>query len=213
LGSVVVGVALSKPPPDAGSDIDQVTFDRLAQGLAEAQEREGLPAGWTTDLATKARDLIKDANPEGIFVEIQRDGVPVRSVRVTRAAQRNIEAGLDRGWQDSIGSLIGRLDSVTVHDKYEARLWPESEGPSVPVRFTRDQMDVVRNHLGARVEASGWLRRDAADRPIQLRLGDIERLSTFEESPPLVGLIGLDPGFTGGKSAVEYLKEIRGEAQ
>ncbi len=213
LGSVAVGIELFKPPAEGGPDVDRFAFDRLVDGLAEAQEREGVPGGWSTDLAIRARDWIRDVGTEGIRIEIRRNGFPERSVTVTKVAQRHLDAGLERGWQDSIGSIIGALDTVSVHGKYEARLWPERGGLSVPVQFQPDQVELVKEHLGARVEATGWLRRDTAGRPVQLRLRDLERLRSFKDSPPLSGLIGLDPDFTGGKSAVEYLKEIRGEAR
>lgn len=210
LGSVVSGIA----PATAGREGEAGDlFAQVVQGFGDAEEREGMPAGWSVELARRARDLIDAAEHHEMRLEALRQDGAVGTVRVTMAARRHLDAGLAQGARDSIGSLIGQLDAVSLHEKQEARLWPERGGPSVPVQFTDEQLPAVRDHLGARVEASGRLRRDAAGRPLSLRLRRLERLPTWEESPPLTDLIGLDPDFTGGKSSVEYLREIRGEAR
>jgi hypothetical protein len=46
-----------------------------------------------------------------------------------------------------------------------------------------------------------------------LKLKELEQLADFDDSPPLWDLVGLDLNFTGGKTAVDYLREIRGETR
>lgn len=208
LGSVAAGIA----PPSGDSDAATL-FDQIVAGFGEAEEREGIPAGWTSALARTARDLIDGAENHEVQLEALRDDQPVRSVRATIVARRHLDAGLTRGHRDSIGSVIGHLDSISVHDKNEARLWPERGGPPVLVRFSSDDLDCVKSYLGERVEASGRLRRDQAGQLVSVQLRTLERLPSIDDSPPLTELIGLDPDFTGGVSSAEYLREIRGEAR
>jgi hypothetical protein len=210
VGSVEAGIVPLELPP--GHEV-QAAFAHIVDGFAEAEEREGVPAGWTEDLARYARDLIGDADVEGLILEMRRDGKADRRVRATRTARNHLDAGLRQGHRESIGSLIGHLDSIHVHDRYEARLWPDRGGPPVLIRFDSDLVEHVKDHLGTRVEASGRIRRDGAGNVVSLKLKDLERLADFDDSPPLSDLVGLDPNFTGGKTAVEYLREIRGEAR
>ena len=210
VGSVEAGIV---PLEVAREDDVEDTFARIVDGFAEAEEHEGLPAGWTVDLARCASELIAETDVDGLVLEMRRDGEAARRVSATRTARNHLDAGLRRGYRDSIGSLIGHLDSILVHDKFEARLWPDRGGPSVPVRFDSGLIEQVKDHLGARVEASGRIRRDGAGNVRSLKLRDLERLADLDDAPPLSDLIGLDPNLTEGKSAAEYLREIRGEAR
>lgn len=116
---------------------------------------------------------------------MRRNGTAERTVRATRAARNHLDAGLREGYRDSIGSLIGHLDSILVHDKYEARLWPDHGGLAVRISFDAGMVEQVKEHLGARVEATGRIQRDGAGNVASLKLRDLERLADFEDSPPL----------------------------
>lgn len=212
VGSVEAGIAVLAPRPGASEhDVESVLPQTLV-GFREAEQHEGIPDGWTAELVTLACDLLKDIDPGGLDLELRENGRVVQAAHITDTARRHLEAGVEKEYRDSIGSLTGQLDTVTVHNKFEATLWPEQGGASVRMRFDADLVEVVKSHLGRRVEASGWIRRDQDGRVVQLKLRDLQGLPTFEESPPLTELVGLDPDFTGGLSAADYLREMRGEA-
>lgn len=207
LGSVQAGIA-----PVIDDSVAKEAFGRIVAGFAQAEEHEGVPAGWDAELTKAARDLLAQCGPDGLLLAYFRDGYQVRSARAGQTARRHLAAGLRSGYRDSIGSIIGQLDTVSVHDRFEARMWPERGGGAVSIRFDADQIDLVKDHLGGRVEASGRIRRDAFGQIQHLTLRSLELLPTFAESPPLSDLVGLDPDFTDGKSAEDYLREIRGQA-
>lgn len=213
VGTVTAGVSVLAPPLSRSRADAEAVLSRALDGLVEAEEHEGIPRGWPLQVAADAGDLLKAAATDGLAVELRDNDRPVRAAHITRAARHHLQIGLERSYRDSIGSLVGQLDMVTVHGKLEARLWPERGGRPVLVRFDAEHLESIKDNLGRRVEASGWIRRDLGGRPIHLRLRNVEQLPTFEESPPLSDLIGLDPDFTGGQSAADYLREIRGEAR
>lgn len=106
----------------------------------------------------------------------------------------------------SVGSVIGRLESITVRGALKAGLWVALGGHRVEVQFTRDQKDAVQNALDKRVEVSGFLTRDVNNRPVSIKMRRIELLP--EEDVPLSEIAGADPGLTGGFDAAEHLRRL-----
>lgn len=212
LGSVVMTTEPSRPRTGTTPDEFEYLFATIVSGFAEAERHDGVPDLWSADAAAVAADLAKllsTRDDEALKLEVLTDGIVIAAVNVTRQAERHLRAGLSRR-QHSIGSVVGKLASASMADGLEAGLWPEAGGPRVAVRFDEEHIDRVRSAWGRRVEVSGRLERDAADRPVRVKLRNIEVLS--EESPPLTDLIGIAPNLTGGLDADEYLREIRGAA-
>lgn len=208
LGSIEVLIA----PPIASQEEGEDAFQRIVAGLAEAQGGPTVPDDWNGRLVREARDLIAAADG-GIDLTILDGTREVRHVRVTDVAHRHLNAVLRAGSRDSIGSVIGRLESVNIHDRRRAKLWPANHGPAVEVRFEEAHLSLVSESIGARVEAYGRLRRNRFDEIEYLTLRGLDILPDAEDSPPPIGLAGLDPDFTGGKPADEYLREMRGQAR
>nr|MDT0661656.1 hypothetical protein [Micromonospora sp. DSM 115978] len=142
-------------------------------------------------------------------VELLRDRKPVRAVTVTRRSAENLSATL-KTRRESIGSVIGTLDTVTLHGKREAGLWLERTRRRIVVSFGRDQVETVRLALGERVEIAGRLTRDLADRLISIRMRDLEVLPRTSSEAPASGLIGLSPDMIGDRTPEQHLEDIRG---
>jgi hypothetical protein len=210
LGSLVATLAPSRPQRGATSDLLGRIAEWAVDGFAASEERPDVPPHWDRTAAATAVELANVLGllpDDGVLVELLSDGEPVRSVTVTRHTAEHLTAGL-RERRRSIGSVVGHLDSVTVHDRREAGLWPSVGGERVPVYFGDGHVDVIRAALGNRVEVSGTLTRDAAGRLLSVRLRDLAVLA--DEGPPVTALAGLDPGITGGLTPTDYLREIRG---
>ncbi len=209
LGSLVTTLAPNRLADGATS----VTIKELAgttiMGLATAEDQEGLPSGWTLQAARSGADLAQLLGlvvSDGMVVELLEDGEP-RGPRamVTRQAAENLAAAV-RTRRHSIGSVVGRLDAISVHGRREAGLWHERTGDRIAVTFDSSQTDEIRSALGERVEVAGRLTRDAEDRPVSVKMRSLDVL----QGAPVTDLIGLDPNLTGGMDPVDYLREIRG---
>jgi len=93
-----------------------------------------------------------------------------------------------------------------------ASVWIEGTGRRVSIWFTEDQLELIKAGLHRRVVVSGRMLRNGAGDPVRLTLRSLEVLQGIDKAPPLTDLIGIDPGFTGGVSTVDYLREIHGAA-
>lgn len=110
----------------------------------------------------------------------------------------------------SLGSVIGRLDSISVHKRRLAGVWDSITGLRVEVTFTDNQVQEIKNALGKRVEIFGLITRDFNDNPLKIKMRELEVLPDVGESPSMDSIYGMDPDFTGGRSSVDYVREMRG---
>jgi len=142
-------------------------------------------------------------------VELLRHGQVVRAVSVTQRTARNLARALSVQ-RRSLGSVIGRLDSISVHKRRLAGVWDSITGLRVEVTFTDNQVQEIKNALGKRVEIFGLITRDFNDNPLKIKMRELEVLPDVGESPSMDSIYGMDPDFTGGRSSVDYVREMRG---
>ena len=112
---------------------------------------------------------------------------------------------------ESLGSIVGSLDSITVHRANEFRIWDEVNENPVTCSFDKDLLPKVKDCLKFRVLVSGSIRRNIQGLPVKIKVRDIERIKNESELPDIKEMAGLIDDFTGGKSLSLYLEEIRGE--
>jgi len=210
LGSLVTTLAPNRVRP--GGTV--ATLDRVADtavtGFAEAEERECLPTGWdgkTAKAGAELAHMLGALATHGMVLELLDGGHIIRSVTVTRATAEHLSAATKKRRQ-SIGSVIGKLDTVSVHHRPTAGLWHERTDERIEVTFTKAQTDEVTAALGKRVEVAGLITRTVDDSIVSIRMRSLETL--LDTGPRLTDLVGLDPDFTGGMEPPDYLREIRG---
>lgn len=195
LGSLATRVA---PTPDSDQKTrQQWTVDLVADGLAFAEENQAIPPQWDLEAASAARkflDRVGDSEDSNLIVLVYRDEEPPRRIEITRAAADNLRAATAAKFT-SLGSLIGRLDSINTHGAHEAGLWADISNHRVAVRFTEDQLDIVRGAIKKRVEVRGELHRNYRGDPISIKMASLEILET-KSGIRLTDLAGL---FAGGE--------------
>lgn len=208
LGSLVTTLAPNRLASGASASIMNEVAGAAVAGLAQAEEQEGLPTGWTLKVANAAVELAKPLGllaSDGLMVELLQEGSPTRVIHVTRQVAENLSAAM-KVRRQSIGSIIGTLDAITLHGQRRAGLWHERTKRRIEVTFTAAQMDQVRAALGQRVEVSGRLIRAIDDELLSIKMRTLEVLP----GTPATDLIGLDSGFINGADPVDYVREIRG---
>jgi hypothetical protein len=211
MGSLTVTIAPNEPRRGATTRTLSDVATWVVEGLSEAEERDGLPAHWDRHCGESALNLAQLLGylpATGLVLQLLANGEVVQEVTVTRRTEEHLRVGLSVRHQ-SIGSAIGRLDSVGLHDRREAGLWLETTGERVTVYFAKDQIEVIRKSLGRRVEVAGRLTRDVDGKLLTIQMRTLEILRE-QEGPDLTDLVGLDPGMTGGASPSAYLRELRG---
>ncbi|HEY9414418.1 MAG TPA: hypothetical protein VIQ30_06655 [Pseudonocardia sp.] len=209
LGSTVCTLEGNRPRGGATVDTLANVAEWTVDGFAAAERRAELPRHWSGRAGSVGADLGQMLGREaakGMILELLRNKHPVRKVIVTRSSGEHLRSALSTH-RRSIGSVIGRLDTVTLHGKYEAGVWSELGGERAAIQFDADQVDQIRAAWGKRVEVAGVIIRDAEDKPLTVRMRSLEVLR--DDGPPLAGLVGFDPDFTGGMDPGDYLRKLR----
>jgi hypothetical protein len=140
-----------------------------------------------------------DGAPEESRVVVEPEAT-LQTLVVARPAQLRV-----------IGSVVGRLERLNMHQRREAALWNELDQRSVVVTFAEEFYQRVHGALRQRVEVFGTIVEDADGRPLRIRLQDLEVLASDENLPTLSSLVGSMPDITGGAPAQEYLARSRRE--
>jgi hypothetical protein len=110
----------------------------------------------------------------------------------------------------SYGSLVGKLEAITVHLANEFRIWDEATGKPVRCKFRIEQDKLVRELLRTKVRVSGQILSNSTGVPISLELDELAPVG--ERRLPTIGeMSGLVTDFTEGKPLKKYLEEISDE--
>jgi hypothetical protein len=108
-----------------------------------------------------------------------------------------------RSW----GTLIGRLDTITVRKGTEFRIIDEETKSPVRCRFHQENLERVKELLGQRVIASGIIHANSAGSPLRLEVeGDIDTVEA-QELPTIDQMVGLAPDLMGGLTLLEFLED------
>ncbi len=173
-------------------------------------EREGTsPPYLSEDGMRSMRHLVRLIGREGTsgFVVTHL----TRTVEVSARASANIDQ-LIRVQQRSIGSVEGRLETISIHGKRPRFI--VYHGPTrkaVTCRFDADRwLDTVKDGLGRRVNVKGAVHYNAKGEPLRVDLEDMRLLRKKEELPSTAEISGSDRDFTGGMSTDEFIRSMRG---
>ncbi len=110
----------------------------------------------------------------------------------------------------AFGSISGSLDSITVHNNNEFRVWDENTGKPVRCKFDAAQEEKIKDALRSKVVVSGTIHANNFGVPIYIDVEDIQPTSQ-EVKPTIEEMSGLVDDFTEGKPLRDYLKDIDDE--
>jgi hypothetical protein len=192
LDSIDAGVAVLEPRPGVSDEDIADVVQSAVDGLALTESQAELPTRWNRAVAVAARkaaETLGTVTGRGAQFTMRRDGHTVTRAEVTIQCAQNITTAISPR-RRSLGSVIGTLEAVTVHDRREAGLWTESGQHRVAVKFRPELLESVGAGLGKRVEATGVLWRDFEGLPVRLDLRRLTVLRSRTESPALTELLG-----------------------
>jgi hypothetical protein len=108
------------------------------------------------------------------------------------------------------GSVIGNLDSISVHRGNEFRIWDENTNKPVLCKFDEGKLEQVKLLLKQKVIVIGEVNSNSVGVPISI---DIEELLGIEQRsiPTIEEMSGLVEDFTEGKSLKEYMEDLANE--
>ena len=212
LGSVDAVIAALEPRGGASFEVLDHLPELFVAGFADVESAARVPEGWSTHALREAelatRRLGTDA-ARAMVLTLLVDGQQQRTVEVTHRASTNARTAMKARF-NSLGSVIGTLDSVSVHRRKRAGLWTTRGGRRVEVAFEAEQLDDVASLLGQHIEVWGRLSRNADDQVLSVQARRFERLRRPEEGRRLSELRGIAPNLTGGVRVDQYLERLRG---
>lgn len=181
---------------------------RFIDGWASI-ERQGITPAFLSEQGMKrAKQLTKLIGREGMtgFVAASQ----TESVEITPQASANIEQLL-KVRHCSIGSVEGKMETVSVHGQSRFIIYHSRTGKAVTCRVARDKLTsmISTEMLGRRVVASGTVCSNVKGEPLRVDADSIKLLRHKEELPSTSALSGMDPNFTGDLSTEEYVRSLR----
>lgn len=212
LGSVDAVIAPLEPRGGASFEVLDHVPELFVAGFEDVESSPRVPVGWDSralrvaELAT--RKLGADAD-RGMVLTLLVDGKARRTAEITHRAATNARTAV-RTRYSSLGSVIGTLDSVSVHRSKRAGLWTARGGRRVEVRFGTEHLDGVAALLGQKVEVWGPLSRNADDQVLSVQARRFIGLRQPAQPRRLADLHGIAPNLTGGEDVDHYLERLRG---
>jgi len=144
-----------------------------------------------------------------IAVYTNGSGAAITEGVITERTLRNVRE-LTGVKYSAYGSVIGNLDSISVHRGNEFRVWDETTKKPVLSKFRKGELERVKSFLGVRVTVSGILNSNSAGMPVCIAVDEIDPVEQ-RDLPSIEEMSGLVENFTEGKSLKQYLEDLADE--
>jgi hypothetical protein len=162
-----------------------------------------------SDKALRAVQKLADLNKRRSIGDIELYTSLNERAPITTTISRSVGFLIDAAFE-SEGSIVGNLDSITVHRSHEFRVWDEFSGCAVTCKFRRDMLDEVKGGLKRRVLVHGTIKRNIHSLPVNIMVSGIEAQLTESQLPTIEEMSGLVDDITAGSTLREHLEDLRG---
>jgi len=126
---------------------------------------------------------------------------------IDREARPHIETLLAPRYH-ALGSVVGRLDMISVHRGNHFNLYGLRTNKGVLCKFDPDHLQAAKDALGSTVVATGRVHRNVNGDAIRLEVDEIRPWPLAGRLPAVDEIYGSDPGFTGDLTTEEFLAEV-----
>jgi hypothetical protein len=114
---------------------------------------------------------------------------------------------LTRSSSVSFGTVVGNLDTISVHNGLEFRVWDEETKRPVRCYLPTQRRSQAMDMLGVRVLVTGMVKADRYGRPMSMKVETFDSVSVPGELPTIEQMRGFIPDFTGDLSLKEFLED------
>ena len=191
---------------------DAESLDQIEQtcmnGLVQLSKGERLPHYSDSAIrnALRLARLHNQKRRDGLkLIQISSDN---QQIELGPHTVKGIES-LTNATYESIGSVVGNLDSISVHRGNEFRVWEELEVRAVTCRFPPDLLELAKQSLGSRVLVYGDVKSNSSGQRTSVIVHGIELYPGDFDLPTIEQLSGIIDDFTNGLSLGDYIEEIR----
>jgi hypothetical protein len=107
----------------------------------------------------------------------------------------------------SFGTVIGKLDTISVHNGFEFRVWEDDSRRPVRCFISDNQRNRAIDFLGKPVFVTGVINADRNGQPLSMQVETFDAVSEPDGLPTIEEMKGLVPDFTGGRSLKEFFED------
>jgi len=197
--------------PQRGHDIAR----SFVEGLQAVELRPVVPPSFPEPSMRRLKQLGNVIGRNGAkgfrAVLLEGSGEPASArieARLTRRAAENAKEAMSPRYT-ARGSVLGRLEVISVHGGRQFTVYDEIEGRPVRGSFPDELLGHVKEALGRRVLATGLIRRNGAGQMVSVLVERLEILPQDDDLPTVADLVGSDPDFTGGRPAADWVRKVR----
>lgn len=188
--------------PVVGAAVAQ-TFVRGMEIIDRTAERPPFFSDYVLDKAKHLSAMVNRPDVARITIGSGRT-----EVHVSQHVAANVDTLIGVRYEE-IGAVEGRIEAINIHNRLQFSIYDFVTGRGVQCSFPDAMFNEVKAVLGHRAIVHGTVRTDRQGQPISVRVERIERMHTRDELPAVSDLRGIDPDFTGGMDAAEYIRMMR----
>jgi hypothetical protein len=202
----IEGHPVSHRRDDFTPAIQREVFQGVAT-LANAPERNRY---YSDSVLSKLRNLASQSRQSGPLTIYTENGEARQEASITESTFKNIEQIIGVKYK-GLGSVVGSLDAITLHNKNEFRIWDENTGKPVTCLFAPEKLEEIKTLLRTKVLVHGEVRSNQRGEAISVIVEGIEPRTTQDKLPTIEEMSGLVEDMYEGKTLQDYLKDIRDE--
>ncbi len=189
--------------PDLGIAIQEQVLGNIRSLTVSTERSPRMPDAALFKMKRLASG-VKRLGPSVIYID---EGVRKREEQITEATLRHVKELTDPKYT-AFGSIVGKLESLSVHKGHEFRVWDKNTNRPVVCKFTPDLMERVKELLPASVVVSGNIHSNSAGIPIRMDLEELALEDGDRVLPTIQQMSGLVEDFTAGRTLKEYLEDM-----
>ncbi len=178
-----------------------------AEGIRQLELEEGvMPRYFNYDLVERTKSIVAVLN-DGIE-QITVSTPWSEPISPTQHLAAHADALLPRE-REALGSVRGRLQTLTRRRGDSFTVWDEISGRAVKCVITEEMLPEARDHFDHRVVVHGVVQYDRSGQPTHINVQRMRWIKEPESLPSFADLEGIN--LTDGVDAVEYVRGLRDE--
>lgn len=190
----------SRPvPPSFPDRIEAEVIDSTA-GLSFRAERTEMTSDSALLRYKKLAERSRKIGEITVYTDAQR--VPINETTLTHIHK------ITGTKSKSYGSILGRLDTISVHRANEIRVWDDNTNKPVTCRYPDALEETIKPLLRRRVLVSGIIAYNEMGRATSVEVSKIDPYEV-DELPTIEQVSGLLDNLTDGESLAKYLEHLR----
>jgi hypothetical protein len=210
MGSLVAEVEPRAMSRQSTAELAPIVASSFVAGLSQLETSTELPPYFTDYSLNRVRRTAKELRRVDLpGVEVSQPGQPhERPVIITPVAEGNVTRLLSPV-HIGIGSVTGTIEMINVHSAPTFNIYETRTNRPVRCKFEPAMQPVVAGFLGQRVTVRGIVKRNAQGNPLSVDHIEIEPVDPQLARVRVQDIAGIDPGYTGNLTAVDYLDRLR----